>query len=299
MKIAAVDIGGTAVKSCLWDGGRPFRPEEVRETPARAAEGGEAVLRQVEQILSSMPEAEAVAVSTAGQVDPVRGSIIFATDNIPGYTGMPVKKILEESLHRPVLVENDVNAAAVGEAEFGAGRDFRDFLCLTFGTGIGGAIVMDHRLYRGASCSAAEMGHILTHAGGRRCTCGNRGCYEAYASTSALSRLVLERSGLHLNGRQIFAAARENGNVRTALEEWMHEVIWGLVSLIHVFNPPCVILGGGIMKEVSVVRYIRGHLPDFLMESFRGVRICRAELGNSAGLLGAARLAENLFQNQK
>ena len=298
MNIAAFDIGGTAIKYCLYRGPRAFQKDLVREIPTGIGQGG-TVLEKVGGILSSMSGFDAIAVSTAGQVDPVSGTVLYATDNIPGYTGTKVKEILESAFHVPVIVENDVNAAALGEAAFGAGKSYSDFLCLTYGTGIGGAIVIDKKIYYGSSCSAAEMGHLITHAGGRLCTCGNRGCYEAYASTTALVRTVEEHSGLTLNGREIFAQLGRNAAVRGAVTEWMDEVIWGLVSLTHVFNPPCIILGGGIMNEPLIHDYIEKNIRKYLMKSYWNVAIKKASLGNTAGLQGMISLAQTRLTGRK
>ncbi len=290
MNIAAFDIGGTAIKYCLHRDPGVFYGNLVREIPTGTGQSG-TVMDKVCGILSAMQDFDAVAVSTAGQVNPETGTILYATNNLPGYTGTAVREILESTFRVPAVVENDVNAAALGEAEFGAGRDFSDFLCLTYGTGIGGAIVIGRKIYYGSSFSAAEMGHMITHAGGLPCTCGNRGCYEAYASTTALIRTVREQSGLTLNGRQIFAEIGRNAAVEKAVTAWMDEVVWGLVSLTHIFNPPCIILGGGIMNEPMIRDYVEKNIRRYLMESYRGVAIRQASLGNTAGLQGVIRLA--------
>jgi Transcriptional regulator/sugar kinase len=293
LKIAALDIGGTAIKHCLYDSQQKFDRNAVAETPTNAAMGGKALMNTVCELLSAMGGFDRIAVSTAGQVDPKTGSIIFATDNIPGYTGTQVKALLEDRFGTPAVVENDVNAAALGEAVYGAGEGYRDLLCLTYGTGIGGAVILNGEIYYGSSYSAGEFGHILTHAGGLKCTCGNRGCYEAYASTKALIRTVREYSGLELDGRGIFSAIGGNQKIEQAVLAWTQEVLWGLVSLIHVFNPPCVILGGGIMNENYIINSIRTNIGRELMPNYRKVEVKKAALGNTAGLLGVIHLAEN------
>ena len=131
MKIAVLDIGGTAIKYCLYDDSIPFKNHLVREVPTHALLGGKKVIEQAIDLLNGMGTFDAVGISSAGQIHPETGTVIYATDNIPGYTGMRIREILEDRFCVPVMVENDVNAAALGEAAFGAGRGQRDFLCLT------------------------------------------------------------------------------------------------------------------------------------------------------------------------
>ena len=177
MKIIALDIGGTAVKSGLVDNGVL---KEHRETPTPAAEGGQAVVALAKKLIAAyLPEgADGIGISTAGVVDSKSGSILFAEDCIRGYTGIQVKALLEDAFSLPTAVENDLNAAAVGEAAFGAGKGCKSLLCVGFGTSVGGAAVLDGRLYTGSHFGAGELGHMVTHAGGLLCGCGQRGCFE-------------------------------------------------------------------------------------------------------------------------
>ena len=298
MRIALADIGGTAIKSLIYDSGTPFDARPVMEAPTPASAGGEAVLQCLEDILSAEKGLSAIAVSTAGQVDPDRGSIVFATDNIPGYTGMKVRERFESRFAVPVFVENDVNAAALGESAFGAARGLDDFVCLTFGTGIGGALFIGGKLYRGSSFSAAEAGHLITHLGGYACTCGNSGCWEQYASASALVRLVRKETGLSLDGRRIFELMPRDGRIRGLIGRWAQEISAGLASLIHLLNPQAIILGGGVMEQESLIGLIRSATAGRLMPSYRHTRILRAELGNKAGLMGMLHLAEQQLGHQ-
>jgi len=286
LKIAVLDIGGTAIKYCLYDNQFRFNKILVQEVLTNAQLGGVAVMEKAKEILSRMGSFDTIAISTAGQVNPISGSIIYATDNIPQYTGTQIKEIMEAEFHVLVIVENDVNAAALGESAFGAGMEFTDFLCLTYGTGIGGAIIINQKVYYGSSYSAAEMGHIITHANGLACTCGSRGCYEAYASTTALIRTVKEVSGLKLSGREIFGAIKQNSSVESAVIDWIHEVMWGLVSLIHIFNPPCII------NEAFILDEIQKSINAYIMKSYQHVEIKQASLGNTAGLQGMIHLVQ-------
>lgn len=287
MKTIALDIGGTSIKAGKVTDGLLLSSAEY-DTDAK--QGGKYVIRRAMDIILQYGEFDAIGISTAGQVDSIQGCIRFANENIPEYTGMQVKRILEERFQVPVAVENDVNAAAIGEAQYGAGKDLNDFLCVTYGTGIGGAIVIDKQIYSGSTFSAAEFGHLITHAQGRACNCGLRGCYERYASTGALVRAAMELNPELSNGRKIFEHINEP-KVQAVVDDWIQEIMFGLTSLIHIFNPSCVILGGGIMNESYITHKLQASIYSNIMPSYANVVLKQAQLGNHAGLLGAAYLA--------
>ena len=294
MKIIALDIGGTTIKVGEINDGKLVSHGEFA-TDAKL--GGEAVMRKAEEIIAGYSGFECIGISTAGQVDIKTGSIRFANENIPNYTGMQVKTRLEARFKVPVAVENDVNAAALGEAHFGAGRGANNFICITYGTGVGGAIVMNQEIYGGSSCSAGEFGHIITHAGGELCNCGQHGCYERYASAGALVRRALAIDETLTSGREIFARFDEP-QVKALVDEWIYEVMQGLTTLVHIFNPSLLVLGGGIMNEKYIADAISELLPKYTMQSYHGIAIKQAELRNNAGLLGAAYLAGNAYLQQ-
>ncbi len=292
MTTMVLDIGGTAMKSGLYTDGKL---SEVREIPTEAKQGGEHVVNRAKELIADYRNRfsfQRIGVSTAGQVDPRQGVITYANENIPGYMGTRLKELLEQEFQVPAAVENDVNAAAIGEAVFGAGRDVADFACLTYGTGVGGAIFTDGRLYSGNSFSAGEFGAIVTHPEARD---SERdilsGCYEQYASTTALVRNACRLDPSLTNGRAIFARLEEPP-VRAVVDQWILEIIYGLATIVHMLNPACVILGGGVMEQGYVLQEIRNKLYPNLIPSFRHVRIEKAELGNRAGMLGAAVLEQ-------
>lgn len=288
MRIVALDIGGTSIKSGIWDG---TRVEELREEPTHADRGGISVMETAGKILRTYGTFDAIGISTAGQVNSHEGYIRYANDNIPGYTGMRIKDMLEEEFGVPAAVENDVNAAAVGEGQFGAGAEDRDFLCITYGTGVGGAVVIDKKIYTGSAYSAGEFGGILVHPEAAVAGKPFEGCYEKYASTTALVARAKAYDDTLTNGRAIFARLEEP-EVREILDSWMDEIVHGLLSLIHIFNPSCIVLGGGIMAQPYILEGVRRKAGERMIESFANVRIVQAELGNRAGLLGAAYLAQ-------
>ena len=221
--------------------------------------------------------------------------MVYSTDNIPYYTGMRVKSLIENKTGIPTFVENDVNSAALGEAHFGAAKGVSDFICLTLGTGIGGAIFLNNKLYKGSASSAGELGHMIIHSGGKQCTCGGEGCYECYASASALIKAVNKVSPVELNAFQIFEKENiEKPEIRSEIDKWIDEIIVGLVNIIYIFNPSMIVLGGGIMNEDYIIELIDRKIYTRLMDNFKNVKIVRPKLGNDAGMIGAAYEASKL-----
>lgn len=289
MKILAADIGGTNTKIGLCD--EQGNINQFKEYATEAHLGGPHLMERLLHQMSAYDEFDAVAISTAGQVNADEGYILYANENIPHYTGMKIKEMVEQRFHKPVKVENDVNAAALGEAYFGVAKAFKDFLCLTFGTGIGGAIVINGQIYRGANGSAAEFGHIFTHP----LPSINEGTrspyYETHASTTALIRKAQEADAEIVDGKIFFDRIRIGSDeLNQILQAWTSEVSIGLASLIHIFNPAAIIVGGGVMEQDDLVRKVEKQTKDLIMTSFSNVAILKAALGNKAGLLGAASL---------
>lgn len=292
--IAVVDIGGTNIKYGFLPEGTSAI-QSMREAPTNAQLGGTALIANVQALLRTLPPFDRIGVSTCGQVNRADGSIRYATDNVPGYTGTPVRALLGEAFGVPVAVENDVNAAALGEAHFGAGRGCQNFLCLTYGTGIGGAAIINGALYTGCHGAAGEFGHIITHAGGRACTCGGAGCYEAYASTSALTRGAEAITGRPIDGRELFQLLKKgDAKIAALIDSWVEEISTGLAGLVYSFDPERIVLGGGIMREPYLLPRLQKALSSRLMPSYHSVMLTTAQLGNTAGLMGAYWAAAHL-----
>ncbi len=288
MAVMALDIGGTAIKSALYNDGTLT---DIKETPTQAAQGGSHVVNRIKEIIKEYQKDysfERIGISTAGQVDPVRGEIVYANQNIPGYMGTKLKKIMEEEFHVPTKVENDVNSAAIAESVFGVGKPYKEFVCLTYGTGVGGAIFANGKLYTGSSYCAGEFGAIVTHPEDR--ILGKDmfvGCYEKYASVTALVNSALRVDASLTNGRKVFERIGEP-KVKEVVDRWILEIIYGLTTIIHMLNPECVILGGGVMEQPYVLERLREQLYQHILSSYHHVMIEKAALGNRAGMLGAA-----------
>ncbi len=298
MNILSIDIGGTAIKYGLVD--EDYKITEFHEIPTEAHLGGPHLMQKILDIVGTYyGNISCVGISTAGQVNSKEGKIIFANETIPHYTGTEIVKNINAKYDIPVSVENDVNSAATAEAKFGSGKGHSDFLCLTYGTGVGGAMWINNQIYTGHDFSAGEFGHIVTHTGGMRCNCGNNGCYEMYASTSALVRAIKSATGKALTGREIFEPENfHNVTIKAVIDNWIDEIVGGLTTLIFIFNPACIILGGGIMNEDYIINEIQNRIHAKEIHSFKTVEIKKAAMKNQAGMLGAAYLAKAKYDKQ-
>lgn len=282
-RIAVLDIGGTSIKSALWTENALTGQQETA-TPVTSAR---ALLEQVFALLDCMGPFDAIGVSTRGTVGQ-EGEILF--DNVlSDYTGTPLRAMLEERYGVPAAVENDVNAAAFGEARLGAGRGAKDFLMVTYGTCVGGAIVLDGRVYRGASSSAGEFGGMQLFS--QQPAEGPWGAfYENFAAASSLVAMVRQRWPELTDGRAV-CRHLDDPEVSALVDQWVRRAAYGLSTLIHIFNPPLMVLGGGILQNEELFRRIDRCTRSQIMPGFEPLELKPALLGNAAGMAGAALLA--------
>ncbi len=292
MKIIAFDIGGTAIKYGIFESETLISSNEIA---TEAQKGGESIFSKICDVINENEDIEAISISTAGQVNPILGKIIYANENIPNYTGLEWKSRLEQLYNVEVFVENDVNSMALGEAYFGAGKNDENLLCLTFGTGVGGALIIGKKIYYGSRFSAGEFGALVTHGSVKKESDGFfDGCYEKYASVTALVENAKKIDEKYTNGRIIF----ENINkpeVKSLIDDWIDEIVLGLTSIVHLFNPSKIILGGGVMKQEYVISNVRRLTIERVMPNYRNVEIENAKLDNLAGIYGA--VSKVLFKN--
>ena len=286
MRIAALDIGGTAIKYGIWEAGQLTGLSE-RPSPTACARD---LVNALTDIVRGLGPVDAVGISTRGQVDG-NGVILYDNGPIADYTGTPLKAILEQELSIPVWVENDVNSAAFGEACLGAGKGSHDFLCLTYGTGIGGAIVLNGQLYRGANWSAGEFGSMQLFSQKPAWQGFGGAYYENYASAAALVAAAKAVDPALSDGRKV-CALLDDPTIAPVMEQWISHVSFGLSTLIHIFNPGLIVLGGGILQSEELFRRIEACTRTQLMPGFEVVQLKQAQLGNRAGLIGAALLAK-------
>ena len=294
--ILAVDIGGTSVKLGLVN----ERGHILHKHEASVSFDGyktpilETVLKEARAFVSEVPcRISGIGVSATGQIDRVCGLVIGTNGSIPNYKGAPIKQAFEQEFGVKTTVLNDANAAALGECYRGAGGGVQDVLMVTLGTGVGGGIVIGGKIFTGWRGLAGEIGHFSLYQDGIPCTCGKRGCFEQYASTTALIRLAQEATGeSSLDGRTIFARAHAGDETMLrVLDRWIDDIAAGLSGLVHIFNPRVLIIGGGVSEQEKLLfEPLRARVSEMIMPRFReGLGIYRAHLSNDAGLIGAAK----------
>ena len=284
----AIDIGGTAIKYGLTDAQGNFTAKKNRPTLARE-EGGAGIVRKVVEIVrqyqAEMPIA-GVAIDTAGIVNPVTGEIVFAGEtSFPGYSGTPLGKLVREACGVPCVVENDVNAAALGEYWQGAAKGASSAFMMTVGTGIGGCFILEGKAWHGAGFSAGEAGFMCLH--------GEQRIFEEAASTRAM---LVEAAASHnvspaeLTGEQVFAwALAGDADAVLAIEHMVDNLAEGIANIYCLLNPEVFVLGGGVMAQQDYLRpRLEQRLEALVVPAMRtSTRLEFARLGNDAGMVGA------------
>ncbi len=296
--VLVLDIGGTKLA-----GGVLVNQQIVcrAETETNAADGVETILDRLVSLAHARLDAfhrdfpqqgqpTQAGVASAGQVEAATGTIAYATHSLPGWIGLPLGARLTAALDMPVSIENDVNCFAVAEAEWGAGRGFANLLMVTVGTGIGGGVIIDGKLYRGRRGGAGEIGQLLVErTGGRPCSERVSGCLEAYAASS----VMVARSGYA--SIQALGVAYRSGHDIPAVDEGATWLGFGLASLAHTLAPDAIIIGGSIgllgpryLDAIEVA--FRAHT----LGSHRSTPLLPAALGPDSGLVGAGLLARQV-----
>lgn len=314
MKYLGIDIGGTAVKygivtekgEVLCSGEYPVAFDGYK-TPIL-----DTVLRTSREFVElhqlKREDLQGIGVSATGQIDTEQGIVAGVGGNIKNWEGAQIKSSLEKQFGLPVTVVNDANCVALGEAWIGAGKNCRNLIVITVGTGIGGGIMVNNQVLLGAHGFAGELGHFSIDRHGRDCTCGNKGCYEQYASMTALIRRVRECMPVQdmpelkpgdVNGKVIFDLVKKgNAQICAVVDEWIQDIAAGLVSLTHIFNPELILIGGGVstQEELFVAKVRKAVLRGTMYQFGKNLRVERAALGNQAGLVGAVHY---LMQSEK
>jgi len=310
-----VDLGGTNIVCAIVN----YQGKIINrlKVPTLAERGKEATIKKIietihENIVQSTiapGDIIGIGIGAPGPLDVKRGIINFAP-NLPGWRDVPLKKILEVEFSMKVVLENDANAAAWGERCFGIGRGVDNLVCFTLGTGIGGGIIIDSKIYHGSNYGAAELGHMTVNKDGPRCNCGNYGCLEAYSSATGIKNRIKSRikEGIKsdflnfdsddelldsIRLKSIFETARKGDKLtKDIVEEAISYLGIAIANITNILNPEMVVLVGGITNEgdkllIPLKEEVKKRA---FYSNYKSLKIVIGELGGNAGVLGAAAL---------
>ena len=299
---AGVDFGGSSAKIGLIARDGSVLARETVSIDARA--DFDTVLgrvaRRLGALVSERPRSDRLVVAgigTPGFIDKRGGIVVGGSDNIPCLQNRSPQSFLERALGVPAFSENDATAAAAGELAFGAGRKFANFLLITLGTAIGGGLVLGGKVYRGSRGFAGELGHVCVVSDGLLCNCGSRGCFEQYASGTAIVRTYVEKmrkrgcNSPAATAKTVADNARSGDlQARETIEEAGRYIAQALGTILNVLDLEACLLGGGVAEAGDILlEPVQQRLPDYCWPQIaKGVQVLPAELGNDAGIRGAA-----------
>jgi len=316
--VVAVDIGGTKIMVALFSADGKILVKKVLPTLAN-----EGVYTIVERLYSaiiavldskniSLVELDAICIACAGGIDVVRGVVETPSPHLPGWANLPLADIISKKTGVVTYLINDASAAALGEQRYGIGKGIKNLVLLTLGTGIGGGIIIDGELYLGARGAAGELGHMTVEAHGPRCGCGNIGCLEILASGTAIASdavgrlrrgdksVLITMSEGHSDkiSAEMVGKAAQNGDKlsQDVIAQAAYYLGVGMVNIVNIFDPEMVVIGGGIsgLGEMIIAPGRKMVAAQAFSISARKVRIVTGQLGNEAGIYGAAAYAFNM-----
>ncbi len=310
-----LDLGGTFLKYAL---GTPEGELLIKDKkPSKANESQDEVFNVIFETISELKEkaaefdgqVAAIGLGSPGAVHFEECRLIGSTPNIENWTDAPIRKRVEGQFDIPIWADNDANVMAFGEARQGAAKGRKNVLCATLGTGIGGGILIDGELYRGTHYAGSEIGHIMIVHNGRKCNCGGRGCFEQYASAPAMLRSYSEKMKSlnksvpeNINTEYIFQQAKKGeAEAQQTIDEACDYLGTGFASLVNVFNPEMLVLGGGVADAGDhFIEKIEGAIHDRAMNpALRGFEVAHAQLKNDAGVTGAISMAFEMYEKTK
>lgn len=311
MLYVGIDLGGMSAKSGLFEDGKLLLKERVVTHPSDGVEGIAKKLADLAENVTAhagkdFADVQAIGIGSPGVIDSETGMVAkwgnYSWINAP--LGQKVAKLTKKY----VYVTNDANAAALGEAKFGAGSAYKDCILITLGTGVGGGIILNGKLFEGYKSAGAEVGHMVIQTGGKKCGCGRKGCFEQYASATALIKqtrlamiedntntsLMWEITGGSLDkvdGATAFRAAKFGDETANGVvQAYIYYLGEGIVNLVNIFRPQAIMLGGGISNEgdallIPLKKYVDSQL--YVGQDYAALDIVKAQLGNDAGIYGA------------
>ncbi|MBR6510431.1 MAG: ROK family protein [Clostridia bacterium] len=306
-----IDLGGTNIVASVVDDNFKIISTAKRKTncprPAEeiVADMAAVALEAIELAGIKKEDIDGAGVGSPGSIDPENGIVVYS--NNLGFFDLPLSKMLKEKTGLDFYLENDANAAAYGELLAGAGKGAKNFIMITLGTGVGGGVIIDGKIYSGSNHAGAELGHTVIAMDGEMCTCGRQGCFEAYASATALIRQTKQAMIKYpdtvmwdlvdgdikaVSGRTAFDAMRKGDKAgKAVVDRYIEYLAVGIANNVNIFQPEILCIGGGISKEGDNLIVPLGEIlagENYARNIPNKVEIKTAELGNDAGIVGAA-----------
>ena len=313
MLYVGIDLGGTNIAAGLVDENGTLIAK--KSIPTGAHRPAEEVIKDMAQVAISvveenghtMDEIVSVGIGSPGSVDKAKGEIVYS--NNLNFYHTPMRAEMQKYINKPIYIDNDANCAAWAEAVAGGTKGAANSIAITLGTGVGGGIVINGKLYSGFNFIGGELGHMVIEVNGEPCTCGRKGCWEAYASATALIRQTKEKAEANkdskmwdyykkdgkFSGRTAFNAAREGDKAaQEVVDQYIKYVGTGLANIVNIFQPEVTVIGGGVANEGdALLNPLREYVSsETYSRDVQEGRIERAALGNDAGIIGAALLTE-------
>jgi glucokinase len=296
-----VDLGGTNVRVALVNEAGEILDSLRKSTPV--SEGPEATAQLMGSLIKDVTERFkshnilGVGIGSPGPLSR-KEKKIFQTPNLPGFDGFPLGKKVEEITKFPVLLDNDAKCACFGEGLFGVAKNVSDYILLTFGTGIGGGVVVNGQMLYGKTDGACEIGHMTLYPNGKLCKCGNRGCFEQYCSASAIKDRATLCAGREVRTIEVFEALLKNEAWATqVLREVAIDLAMATASLVNIFDPRMIVFGGGVFTAGGgpLCEWVREEIKNRCFKSLQNdLQILPSSLSGNAGVLGAAAI---VFRN--
>jgi len=321
-KYIGIDLGGTNIKVGLVDETgtivhkKSIKTQAERTGEAIVADMARVTLEVIAEAGCTQSDVESIGIGSPGTPNNKTGELIVAY-NLP-FRHMPMRREMKKTVSLPVYIDNDANVAALAESEFGAARGSSSSVTITLGTGVGGGIVINNRIFSGFNNAGSEIGHMVIKSGGEACTCGRKGCFEAYASATALIRdteraavqnpasilnAMIAENGGKASGRSSFDAMRQGDAVATTVvADYIEMLSEGLANVINTFMPEIIVIGGGVCNEgdalmVPLLEKTYDKAKSFLAEGVPTPKIRVAEMGNDAGIVGAAMMGRRCLED--
>lgn len=310
MIVLGIDVGGTSIKgAAINDKGAVLDRFSLKVSKSDSAKKTIGALSDIindfVKTHKYKEKISGIGIGVPGIVDFDNGNVIHSP-NLPTWEGFNIKEFLQKSTNLPVILNNDANVAALGESIFGSGKNYHNVIMLTLGTGVGGGIILNQKIFDGNLHQGAELGHMVIRVNGKKCGCGRKGCLEAYASATALIRETKKAMKAHpesllhhialenakIDARTAFLAAKQNDKVaKKIVDEYVQNLSEGILNFCNIFRPEIIVLSGGVANEgeylFSMIReYLKEH--NYGMKHAPFVDVQKASLGYDSGIIGAA-----------